>query len=250
MSTEPASAVRPFGRPLVAAPTGAESASFDRYAIHELCVPQPTLMENAGRSAALVLHHLFPEGGVTALVGTGNNGGDALVLLRNLAAWGRSVTAILVGDRSEEDEVLHGWGIRVLRDTDFQGRDEVLDGELRRAAVLVDGILGTGISGPPRERQAWAIRALNRADAPVLALDVPSGVDADSGAVPGDAVAARVTVAFGGPKLGCLFHPGRALAGRLVAVEIGFPPVTEETFPGRLITPLFYIKTLLAFCTI
>ncbi len=229
--------IRPFGRPHVGAPTGSESADFDRFAIQELGVPQETLMENAGRSAALVLDRLFPRGQVTALVGTGNNGGDALVLLRNLAAWGRPVTAILVGERKLDEGLLHGWGIRTFLDTDFRGSIPLLDGELAQAEVLVDGVLGTGISGPPRERQAWAINGMNRAEAPVVALDVPSGVDADTGFVPGDAVAAAVTVSFGGAKLGTLLHPGRALVGRLVVVEIGFPPVGEGTFKGHLITP-------------
>jgi len=229
--------IRPFGRALVGAPTGAESAEFDRLAIQDLGVPQHTLMENAGRSAALIIQSLYPKGQVTALVGTGNNGGDALVLLRNLAAWGRPVTAILVGDRGADEALLHGWGIRTFLDTDFQGSGSYLDGELAQAQLLVDGVLGTGISGPPRDRQAFAINAMNRADAPVVALDIPSGVDANTGAVPGDAVLAALTVSFGGVKLGGLFHPGRKLVGRLVAVEIGFPPVEERTFPGTLITP-------------
>jgi ADP-dependent NAD(P)H-hydrate dehydratase / NAD(P)H-hydrate epimerase len=237
MIASPSYVIRPFGRELVGAPTGVESAEFDGIAIHDLGVPQATLMENAGRSAALVLERLFPRGHVTVLAGTGNNGGDALVLLRNLAAWGRPVSAILVGDRPEEEELLHGWGIRTLRDTDFHQQTERLDGELARAGVVVDGVLGTGITGPPRERQAWAIRAMNRGEAPVLALDVPSGVDSVTGAVPGDAVVAAATVAFGGAKLGSLLHPARSLVGRLVVVEIGFPPVDEETFQGVLITP-------------
>jgi NAD(P)H-hydrate epimerase len=194
-------------------------------------------MENAGRSAAMVLQRLFPVGQVTALVGTGNNGGDALVLLRNLAAWGRPVTAILVGERGEDEDLLHGWGIRTLKDTDLQGDSSRLDGELSASEVVVDGVLGTGITGPPRERQAFVIQGMNRAKAPVVALDIPSGVDAVSGAVPGDAVVAAVTVAFGGAKLGTLLHPGRRLVGRLVVVEIGFPPVEEDTFKGTLITP-------------
>lgn len=229
--------VRPYGRTLVGAPTGQESADFDRYAIQELGVPQDTLMENAGRSAAVILQRLHPRGHVTALVGTGNNGGDGLVLLRNLAAWGRPVTAILVGDRGGDEDLLHGWGIRTLNDTDFEGRGDLLDGELAGSAVLVDGVLGTGISGPARERQAFVIDAMNRSSAPVLALDVPSGVDAVTGAVPGDAVEAEVTVAFGGAKLGSLLHPARKLVGRLVVVEIGFPPVEEDTFRANLITP-------------
>lgn len=229
--------IRPFGRALVGAPTGAESADFDRFAIQELGVPQDTLMENAGRSAALVLERLYPRGQVTALVGTGNNGGDALVLLRNLASWGRPVSAILVGERALEEGLLHGWGIRTFLDSDFRGSVALLDGELARAQVLVDGVLGTGISGPPRERQCWAINGMNRAEAPVLALDIPSGVDANTGSVPGDAVLAAVTVAFGGAKLGSVLHPGRSHVGRLVVVEIGFPPVGEATFKGNLITP-------------
>jgi NAD(P)H-hydrate epimerase len=170
-------------------------------------------------------------------VGTGNNGGDALVLLRTLAAWGRPVTAILVGDRKEEEPLLHGWPLRTLRDLDFDGSAERLAGELAGAEVIVDGVLGTGITGPPRERQAFAIQGMNRAQAPKVALDVPSGVDAVTGGIPGDAVVAALTVAFGGAKLGTLLHPGRRLVGRLVVVEIGFPPVGEDTFPGTLITP-------------
>jgi NAD(P)H-hydrate epimerase len=238
MTTSSNQTVRPFGRALVGAPTGKESAEFDRYAIEDLGVPQDTLMENAGRSAALILQKLYPDGPVTALVGTGNNGGDALVLLRNLAAWGRPVTAILVGEREGDDEdLLHGWGVRTFLDTDFRDDASLLDGELAQASLLVDGVLGTGISGPPRERQAGIIQALNRARAPVMALDIPSGVDAVTGAVPGDAVEADVTVAFGGAKLGGLLHPGREKVGRLVAVEIGFPPVEEDTFQGVLVTP-------------
>jgi len=229
--------IRPFGRAHVGAPTGPESAEFDRFAIQDLGVPQPTLMENAGRSAAMVLQRLYPRGQVTALVGRGNNGGDALVLLRNLAAWGRPVSAILVGEREEDESLLHGWGIRTLVDTDFHGDENLLAGELAQSEVVVDGVLGTGISGPPRERQAFAIKGMNRAEAPVVALDIPSGVDAVTGAIPGDAVLAALTVSFGGAKLGGLLHPARALVGRLVVVEIGFPPVEEETFRGTLITP-------------
>ena len=113
--------IRPFGRALVGAPTGEESTEFDRFSIHECGVPQTTLMENAGRSAAMVLQRFHAKGQVTALVGTGNNGGDAMVLLRNLAAWGRPVTAILVGDHPEDEGLLHGWGIRTFKDADFLG---------------------------------------------------------------------------------------------------------------------------------
>ncbi len=234
MSAEP-TPLRPFGRGRVLAPTGTQSAAFDRFAIQERGVPERTLMENAGRSAALVLDRLYGTGDVVALVGSGNNGGDALVLLRSLAAWGRSVTAVLAGGREPDPGLLHALDLPVLRPGAGEGEEALR--RIAGAGVLVDGLLGTGIRGAPRDPVATAIGWLNGAGRPVLALDVPSGVDADSGAVPGAAVRADVTVCLGWPKLGVLFHPARARAGRIVVVEIGFPPVPEGTFPAALITP-------------
>src|SRR5690606_36667976 len=88
-------------------------------------------------------------------------------------------------------------------------------------------ILGIGASGAPRERQAEALRRVNEARRPLLALDVPSGIDASTGAVDGEAAIASTTVAMGAPKLGSLLHPARARVGRLVAVDVGFPPLEE-----------------------
>ena len=211
------------------APTAHEAARFDRFAIRERGVPEPALMENAGRQAALLIQHLFPRGRVTALVGSGNNGGDALVCLRALAAWGRPVTAVLAGRRPAPDGVLHGWDLSAVGFDPVAGDDDsALTGLLRNADVVVDGLLGTGIRGAPRESCAAAIEAANRAEAPVVALDTPSGVDGASGGVPGSAVRATLTIAFGWPKLGTLLYPGRACCGRIVAVEIGFPPAGEE----------------------
>lgn len=216
---------RPFGKPGVGAPTARQAARYDQRSIQERGVPEPALMENAGRQAALIVEHLFPKGEVVALVGSGNNGGDALVCLRALAAWGRPVGAVLVGKRPEPDSVLHGWELPA---TAFDaGRPEAvqaLDRRLAEASVVVDGLLGTGIRGAPRPAHEAAIGAANRAPGAVVAMDAPSGVNGTDGSVPGAAVQADATVAFGWPKLGTLLHPGRALCGRLVAVEIGFPP--------------------------
>ncbi len=225
---------RPFGCEFVPAPTGSEAAAFDRWCIDRCGVPQAVLMENAGRGAAQLLDYLHPEGSVVAVVGSGNNGGDALVALRALAEWGRGVEAIVVGDRADPDPVLHGWPIP--RRLDAEIGDEGW-ASLERASVVVDGVLGTGIQGAPRERQAAAIRRMAACSRPVLALDVPSGVDADDGSVPGDAVHARETVAFGWPKLGTLLQPGRDHVGRLIALDIGLPPAERNRFASRLVTP-------------
>ena len=225
-----------FGGPDVHAPTGGEATSFDRVVIDRLGVPGRTLIENAGRSAALVLERVFPKGSVVVFAGSGNNGGDGLVLARTLAEWGRPVTVVQASARPPDARLLHRCPLP-LRDAADEGARREIECATAGAGVLVDAVLGTGISGAPRAPQARILEGMNKAGGPLLSLDVPSGVDADTGAVPGAAARADVTVAFGWPKLGSLLQPGRTRAGRLVAVEIGFPPVPRDTFGARVVTP-------------
>ena len=234
--------LRPFAHEAVYALTAGESKTLDRSAIETVGVPQSVLMENAGRSAAQITQSLFPEGPVVGIVGSGNNGGDALVLLRTLRAWGRKVRAVLVAERAMDDPLLHDWDIPVIMDEvlDQSGWDAILGS----CGVAIDGILGIGAEGPPRDRQASAIAQLNRASCPVLAIDVPSGIDSSTGAVPGEAVNATVTVGFGAPKLGSLLAPARAHTGRLIIVEIGFPPIENTDALARVITPLWAQRQL------
>jgi hydroxyethylthiazole kinase-like uncharacterized protein yjeF len=225
---------RCYGRAEVYAATGAESAAFDRWAIEEIGIPGGVLMENAGRGAALVLSRVYSDDPVLVVAGSGNNGGDGIVLARTLAVQGRDVRLLSVGRTSTADPLLHGWPVPL---EEAPEDEDELAGLLESAGVLVDALLGTGIRGAPRERQARVIRALNRAGAPVVALDIPSGVDANSGDTPGEAVRADLTIAFGAPKLGTLLFPGREHAGRIVALEIGFPPQEGRGFGARVITP-------------
>ena len=102
--------VRPFARGLVPVATGEESAAFDRRAVETLAVPEPTLMESAGRAAAEVVDRLYPRGEVVAVVGGGHNGGDALVALRTLAAWGRTVRAVIVADGPAPNQQIRPYG--------------------------------------------------------------------------------------------------------------------------------------------
>ena len=216
------------------APTGREAAAFDRRAIDGAGIPARVLMDNAGRAGALVVERLYPEGQVVVLAGPGNNGGDGLVLARSLTAQGREVRVLQVGRRDAPDPLLHGWPVSVAPVPEGA---EALRAALGEACVLVDALLGTGIRGRPREPHARAIRAINGSGRPAVSLDVPSGVDADIGEVPGEAVGAELTIAFGAPKLGTLLFPGRERSGRIVALEIGLPPVGEGEIPGRVITP-------------
>lgn len=236
-----------FGRNGIPVLTAAEAAAQDRHARERGGVPERVLMENAGRSAAQVVDRLYPTGRVVAVVGSGNNGGDGLVLLRTLRAWGREVAYLPVGTRPLDPALAHGFEIPSLAPA-LMDPDE-LAGGLNSADLVVDALLGTGASGAPREPMASVIRSVNASGRPVVALDLPSGVDATTGEVPGVAVRADCTITFGWPKQGLLFHPARSYCGRLLAVEIGFPPLVdtragdepgggqESVFPGaELIT--------------
>ncbi|HSJ14060.1 MAG TPA: NAD(P)H-hydrate dehydratase [Longimicrobiales bacterium] len=223
-----------FGRADVAVLTAAEAGAADRRAREEAGVPERLLMENAGRSAALVLDRLHPRGRVLGYAGAGHNGGDLLVMLRCLHAWGRECAVIHAASRRPDPALLHGTELDTLDIAADAGAWE----------VLVDGVLGTGATGAPRGAAAAAVRALNGAGRPVLALDLPSGIDATTGSVPAEAVRAAATVTFGWPKLGLLLHPARAYAGRIVAVEIGFPALPDDGASAQAITPEWVRKRL------
>ncbi|MEJ2217833.1 MAG: NAD(P)H-hydrate dehydratase [Gemmatimonadota bacterium] len=226
-----------FGREHVALLTANEAAALDREARERHDVPARVLMENAGRSAALVVQRLFPSGRVIAVLGSGNNGGDALVLLRNLLAWGRDVAYLQAGSKPPVPDLFHGFDIPRIDYGDAVNA-------FAAAAVLVDGILGTGATGAPREPAAGVIRAMNASGRPIVALDIPTGVDPTTGDVPGDVVDADVTLQFGWPKLGALQQPGRGHCGRIVAVEIAFPPLQPEQAGAALITPAWAVARL------
>lgn len=198
-------------------PTAAEMARLDEHATRSGAIPERALIENAGRAVARHLQARFPSGRVLALAGSGHNGADALVAGRTLGAWGRDVVFLRCGSRLPEPDVLRGWSLEV-------GEPDRLDTELARAEVVVDGILGTGLDTAPREPQASMIERANASDRPIVAVDGPSGVDFTTGAVPGAAIRAALTVTLGWPKLGLLRFPARARCGDLVSVEIGFPP--------------------------
>jgi NAD(P)H-hydrate epimerase len=224
-----------FGRADVVVVTAAEAAALDRAAREQGGIPERVLMENAGRSAAQLLDRLHPRGRVLAVVGSGHNGGDGLVLLRTLRAWGREVACLPIGSRTPDLALAHGFEVPRLDATADPA--SAFPGILAHTDVVVDAILGTGTSGAPRGAVATAITALNASGRPLIALDLPSGVDPTTGAVPGAAIRATTTITFGWPKQGLLFHPARSHCGRLVAVEIGFPPLAGPGPRTALITP-------------
>lgn len=207
--------------------TAEEMGAWDRSAVEAAGLPERVLMENAGRAAAGVVAREFPSGRVAAAIGPGKNGGDGLVMLRTLAAWGRKVVAVPIGDRALPPELLAGWEIPV---------EHEVASACRGASVVVDAVLGTGARGAPRGDAAAMVRAIGEAGLPVVALDGPSGVDLTDGSIAGDAVHADLTISFGAPKRGLVLHPGRVRAGRIIVVEIGFPPITPDGWTAGVVT--------------
>jgi hydroxyethylthiazole kinase-like uncharacterized protein yjeF len=205
-----------FGRVHVPLPTADEAAAADHAAREQHGVPERVLMESAARGAALVLHRLHPTGRIVGVAGSGNNGGDLLVMMRVLRAWGRDTRVIAVGGAPPDKQLMHGDDVEMVAAADA-------DRVLARADIIVDGMLGTGARGAPRGAVRGWIERINDCQRSVIALDLPSGVDATTGAVEDSAIRAEATVTFGWPKLGLLLHPAREYCGRIVAVEIGFP---------------------------
>ena len=212
-----------------------EMRAWDAHSIRDTGIPERVLMESAGRAAAALVQRFFPRGRVVAAVGGGNNGGDALVVARTLKSWGREVAAVAVGKLPPDPALLHGWDVDVRPAAD-------LEASLAGASVVVDGLLGTGARGAPREPEATAIESILRSAVPVVALDGPSGIDLTTGAAEGAALRAVLTVTFGAPKRGLLLFPGREHAGRIVAVEVGFAPLAAAG--AELITPAWAARRL------
>ncbi len=210
--------------------TASEMRALDARAIEQLGIPGPRLMENAGAGAAHVIAREFaPVSGkrVLILCGKGNNGGDGFVVARRLKGRGARIRVALIGRRSEVKGdaalALERWRGPIVEIVNEQ-QLEALGRDLSQADVIVDALLGTGLTGPARGLFATAITAINHAARPVVALDLPSGLDSDHGALLGPTVRASLTTTFAGCKRGLLLQPGALHAGRIVVVDIGIAP--------------------------
>ncbi|HVT20055.1 MAG TPA: NAD(P)H-hydrate dehydratase [Mycobacteriales bacterium] len=203
-------------------------------------LPEGTLMQRAAfalaRRCAALLGNVYGSR-VVLLVGSGGNGGDALHAGARLAGRGARVDALLLTDRplAPALEALHAAGGRSM-----PAGTDVDTALLRSADLVVDGMVGIGASGPLREPMARVAATLDATAATVVAVDVPSGVDASTGEVAGAAVRADVTVTFGALKVGLLVDPGADHAGLVELVDIGLrlPPPTVTALDAEDVTAL------------
>ena len=219
--------------------------------VEERCVRQgvslDTLMENAGMAVARKSRErleVVRQAPLLVLVGPGNNGGDGLVAARHLHDWGTAVTTYLAAPRGENDPKL-----RLLRDAGapvVSAEDdpsfETLVGLLGNATLVIDALLGTGRSRPIEGVMAEVLSRLAqaRSERPrmkLVALDLPTGLNADTGEADPLCPAADMTVALGYPKVGHFAFPGAECVGQLEVVDIGIPPALADDVPQELIAP-------------
>ena len=206
----------------------------DRLAVEKYGLTDEILMEEAGASAARLAARVAAEeglGGFIVLAGPGNNGGDGMAAARILASWGAEVSVLLLAPREKyrglaraQLERLEAAGVHVGQYEEEKG---LMWMSMLGGAVILDAIFGVGLNREVRGRYREAIEEVNEASeilgAPVVSVDIPSGVHADTGQVMGAAVRATYTVTFGLPKPGCLLYPGAEYCGEVYVSPISYP---------------------------
>jgi ADP-dependent NAD(P)H-hydrate dehydratase / NAD(P)H-hydrate epimerase len=211
----------------------AQVRALDRHAIDVVGVPGYTLMKRAGEAALRYLRSRWPTAHRIAIVcGGGNNGGDGYVLARFAQAAGLTVTVLAaVGPETLKDDARHAyddWAASGGKVRPFSAE------ALREGEVVVDALLGTGLHSAVRPELASVIRAINESELPVFAVDVPSGLDSDTGTVRGEGVFADCTVTFVGLKTGLFIGDGPEFAGAVYFDDLEVTPPPSQDFSPRL----------------
>ena len=210
--------------------TAHEMRQIDQQTIEQIGVPGAVLMEHAGSAVVRAIDEHFPEcRQIAIVVGKGNNGGDGLVIARQLALAGQPIQIFLVSSpESFAGDALTNLQIVQNLDLPITPILSVVELEAQKSQIastdlIVDAIFGTGLRGGVHGFIGDVIEYLNEVEKPVVAIDLPSGLSADTGIAEGACIKATYTVTMGLPKRGNLIHPGAALTGQLEVADIGFP---------------------------
>ncbi len=191
----------------------------DRVMIEDLQIELKQMMENAGRNLAQLVQRLYAPAQVTVLAGSGGNGGGGLVAARHLVNHGVDVTVVVSrpaadfwGVPAHQLGILERMGVGII---------DLDPATIASSEVIVDALIGYSLRGAPRGAALELIQAANAATAPVVSLDVPSGVDSTTGETPGSAIEAAATLTLAAPKIGLRNNPA---VGRLFVGDISVPP--------------------------
>jgi len=232
--------------------TAGQSRELDGATINEMGIPGVILMENAGAGCAgLILDHFddVSEQGVLVVCACGNNGGDGFVIARHLSNYGYDVDILLLGTKEKikgdariNFNIVEKLAIPVIEVDDSDGLDDIFLGNISYG-LLVDAIFGTGLARNIEGLYAHAIDLINGDNAPVFSVDIPSGLNSDTGQEMGIAVYADMTATFGLSKVGQWLYPGRLLCGDLKIVDISIPPHIVHN--AHISTSLIDTKTVI-----
>ena len=216
----------------------------DNFSVDEGFSTNRDLMENAGKAVvdSIASHCQGLNGLVVGIAcGKGKNGGDGLVVARLLAQNGASVRVLLAYEAEQMDcQTQEQLDLLSKTDVKVESWSEIDSGLIdtfEGVDVVVDGLLGIGQKGPPKATISVIIESINKVGKPIFAIDIPSGVVADTGSVPGQCVKASVTITFGLSKIGHLFYPGRDFCGNLEVADIGLSSLAFETVSSSLFLP-------------
>src|SRR6187551_719939 len=219
----------------------AQMREADRRTIEEIGIPSLVLMENAGRqvvAAIDAIHGELLDGRVGVLCGHGNNGGDGFVVARTLLQRDVDVSVFLIGrvadvrgDARTNLEILGRLGLTVVEVADSQAW-ELHFSEVSTCTLIVDAIFGTGLNAPLTGLLETVVADVNGSGIPVVAIDLPSGLSADSHELIGDSIEAGTTITLGAPKLALVLPPAETRAGDIVIADIGIPTEIIETVDG------------------
>jgi ADP-dependent NAD(P)H-hydrate dehydratase / NAD(P)H-hydrate epimerase len=219
----------------------AQMREADRRTIDDIGIPSLVLMENAGRQAVAAMEAMYGdllERQVAVLCGRGNNGGDGFVVARTLAQRGVDVSVFLMGrvadvrgDARTNLEILGRLGLTVVEVADSQAW-ELHFSEVSDCTLIVDAIFGTGLNAPVSGLIESVVADVNASGIPVVAIDLPSGLSADSAEPIGPSIEASLTVTLAAPKLPLVLPPGETRAGDIVIADIGIPGDVLESVDG------------------
>jgi NAD(P)H-hydrate epimerase len=227
----------------------AQMREADRYTIDEIGIPSLVLMENAGRQVVAAMEATYEsrlEGRVAVLCGRGNNGGDGFVVARTLIQRGIDAAVFVIGsvgdvrgDARINLDILGRLGVTVVEIADEQTW-ELHFSEISQCTLVVDAIFGTGLGSPLGGMLETVVADVNASGIPIVAIDLPSGLSADTPHVIGDCIDASMTVTLAAPKLPLVLPPGEAHAGDVVIADIGIPSDVIDGLEGpriELLTP-------------
>ena len=221
--------------------TTAQMQAADRATIETVGLASTVLMETAGRQVVSAMEQQIPglhDQRIAVLCGKGHNGGDGFVVARVLASGGADVsvylmapTSMVTGDARGNLTALHAIGLTVTEVADSAAWTAAIP-DIAESDLIVDALFGTGLSRPLDGHVADVVSDLNATGVPIVAIDLPSGLSADTGAVNGPAINASVTVALGAPKVPLLIPPAATMVGDLVVADIGIPDAVIESVAG------------------